>query len=82
VTREGSLLRIKPCVPVTWTEFEIATQFGSTRYEIKLTGVEGGADDLPPDVQCPSPGEFVITLKDDGGVRRITLPLAPVEPKQ
>ena len=37
VTREGPLLRIKPCVPATWTEFEISTQFGSTRYEIKLS---------------------------------------------
>jgi cyclic beta-1,2-glucan synthetase len=79
VTREGSLLRIKPCVPTSWTEFELSTQFGSTRYEIKLSRLEGGADDLPPDVQRPSPGEFLISLKDDGGVRSITLPLIAAE---
>ena len=67
VTREGSMLRIKPCVPATWNGFEVATQFGSTRYEIKLTRREGGADHLPPDVQVLSPGEFFISLKDDGG---------------
>jgi cyclic beta-1,2-glucan synthetase len=75
VTREGSLLRIKPCIPVTWTKFEVSTQFGATRYEIKLARLEDGADELPPDVQRPSPGEFLISLKDDGGVRSITLPL-------
>ena len=75
VSREGSLLRIKPCVPATWTGFEISTQFGSTRYEIKLSRLENGPDDLPPDVQRVSPGEFLISLKDDGGVRSITLPL-------
>jgi cyclic beta-1,2-glucan synthetase len=81
VTREGSLLRIKPCIPVTWSEFEISVQFGSTRYEIKLSTREGGAKDLPEDVQRPSPGEFLISLKDDGGVRSMTLPLYTAEPK-
>jgi cyclic beta-1,2-glucan synthetase len=75
VTREGALLRIKPCIPVTWPEFDISLQFGSTRYEIKLSRHRDGADDLPPDVQRLSPGEFLISLKDDGGVRSITLPL-------
>ncbi len=76
VNREGSLLRIKPCVPVTWTEFEVSTQFGSTRYEIKLTRRESEIDDLPPGVETPSPGEFLISLKDEGGVCSMSLPLA------
>ena len=81
VTREASLLRIKPCVPAIWSGFEISTQFGSTRYDIKLSRLENGADELPPDVQRVSPGEFLISLKDDGGVRSIALPLVAVEPK-
>ena len=81
VTREGSLLRIKPCVPAAWTGFEVSTQFGSTRYEIKLARLEGGADELPPDVQRLSPDEFLISLKDDGGFRSITLPLKAVQSK-
>jgi cyclic beta-1,2-glucan synthetase len=81
-TREGSLLRIKPCVPQTWTGFEISAQFGSTRYEIKLARLDDGAADLPPDVRRISPSEFLISLKDDGGVRSITLPLIAAGSKQ
>ena len=80
VTREGSLLRDQAMhSSTTWDGFEIATQFGSTRYEIKLSRRESGADDLPPDVQRPSPGEFLISMKDEGGVRSIVLPLMAVE---
>ncbi len=81
VSREGPLLRIKPCVPASWTEFEFATQFGATRYEIKLSGRESGADSLPADVQRPSPGEYLVSLKDDGGVRSLILPLIAAEDK-
>jgi cyclic beta-1,2-glucan synthetase len=76
VTREGPMLRIKPCVPDDWDEFEIATQFGTTRYEIKLTRREGDTDHAPPDVQVLSPREFLISLADEGGIRHIILPLA------
>ena len=75
VTREGSQLRIKPCIVSNWDGFEIATQFGATRYEIKLIRGESSADDASPDVQRLSPGEFLISMKDEGGVRSITLPL-------
>ena len=68
VTREGSLLRIKPCVPDDWDGFEIATQFGSTRYEIKLARREGGADTCRRMSSALSPGEFLISLKDEGGI--------------
>ena len=81
VTREGSLLRIKPCIVGNWVGFEVATQFGTTRYEIKLIRGEGSTDQVPPDVKRISPGEFLIALKDEGGVRRISLPFTAVEPK-
>ena len=76
ITREGSMLRIKPCVPDDWDEFEIAMQIASTRYEIKLTRHAGDADHTPQDVQVLSPREFLISLKDEGGTCRIELPLA------
>ena len=76
VTREGPMLRIKPCVPDDWNGFEVATQFGSTRYEIKLTRNAGEADQTPADVQVLSPREFLISLKNEGGIRNIVLPLA------
>ena len=34
-TREGDLLRIRPCIPNGWDEFEVALQFGQTRYSHK-----------------------------------------------
>jgi cyclic beta-1,2-glucan synthetase len=76
VTREGSMLRIKPCIPGDWDGFEVATQFGSTRYEIKLTRHLGNSDHALSDVQVLSPHEFLISLADDGGTRQIVLPLA------
>jgi cyclic beta-1,2-glucan synthetase len=79
VTREGSLLRIKPCIPGSWDGFEIATQFGNTLYEIKLVRGESKADAASADVQRISPSEFLISLKDEGGVRRVTLPLPAAE---
>ena len=75
VTREGNLLRIKPCVPDEWQEYEIVTRFGSTRYEIKLSR---GVDNAVPgasDVEVVSPGEYLIALEDTGGVREFTLQL-------
>ncbi len=76
VTREGPMLRIKPCIPGDWDGFEVAMQFGSTRYEIRLTRREDGADHMSPDVQVLSPREFLISLKDQGGTCRIELSLA------
>jgi Glycosyl hydrolase 36 superfamily, catalytic domain len=76
VTREGDMLRIKPCIPDDWGGYEITTQFGSTKYEIKLVRRESGADPSSPDVQILSPREFLISLKDGGGTCRIELSMA------
>ena len=81
ITREGSMLRIKPCVPDHWDEFEIAMQIASTRYEIKLTRHVGDTDHISPAVQVLSPREFLISLADEGGIRHIVLPLATAVPK-
>ena len=81
VTREGSQLRIKPCIVGQWDGFELAIKFGTTRYEIKLMRDDGKAEHKSPDVKRLSPGEFLIALQDEGGVRRITLPFSAVQPK-
>ncbi len=75
ITREGAKLRIKPCVPASWDEFEVSTQFGATRYEIKLLRSVIQSDQDGKDVEIIAPQEFLISLIDSGGVRRITLPL-------
>jgi cyclic beta-1,2-glucan synthetase len=82
VTRENNLLRIKPCVPNTWDEFEVKIQFGGTSYEITLTRRVSTAKEMFAGVEMVSPHEYLITLTDIGGVQKITLPLpeTPLKP--
>ena len=75
ITREGNLLRVKPCVPKEWDEFEVTTQFGKTRYELKLQRLDIAAYQPQSNVKLVSPNEYLITLQDIGGVRQITLPI-------
>jgi cyclic beta-1,2-glucan synthetase len=73
VTREGAKLRIKPCVPISWNEFEVSMQFGNTRYEIKLS--RKAPDISSEEIRKIAPGEFLISLVDSAGIRKIELPL-------
>ena len=75
VTREGTKLRIKPCVPRSWDQFEFKTRFGLTRYVIKFSRTGTVPTEVDPDVQTLSASEFLIALKDEGGDRTIILPL-------
>jgi len=74
-TWEGNKLRVKPCVPTAWNEFEVATQFGTTRYEIKLLRDAETPDHDSELVQIIAPNEFLISLVDAGGTHKIKLPL-------
>ncbi len=84
ISREGNLLRVKPCVPDDWNEFEVKLQFGATRYEIKLTRHDIQTVQTSHDIQTLSLHEFLIALKDEGGIRQIILPLsqAPFKTKK
>ncbi len=75
VAREGTKLRVKPCVPKAWEAYELEIQFATTRYEIRLSrhNVEFNTGD--DDIEIVAPQEFLISLVDSGGVRKITLPL-------
>ena len=77
MTREGNRLRVKPCISKEWAEFEISIQFGSTRYEIKVMRNIDGTARSSSDVKALPAGEFLISLKDGGGVQQILLPLGP-----
>jgi cyclic beta-1,2-glucan synthetase len=81
ITCEGHKLRVKPCIPDAWGEFEVTTQFGATRYEIKLTRNETAAYRALAEVEVVSPDEYLITLDDVGGVRQIILPVGKALPK-
>ncbi len=76
VTREGNKLRVKPCIPEEWPGFEVAMQIGAARYEIKVTRGSPPVSFPPAGVEVVSPGEFLISLADDGGVHAFELPLA------
>lgn len=75
VTREGNKLRIKPCVPATWKEFEVETQFGKSRYLIKLARSTVETSENDDQVEIISKQEFLITLIDTGREHKITLQL-------
>jgi cyclic beta-1,2-glucan synthetase len=79
ITREGDILRVKPCLPKGWDEFDVSMQFGATRYELKLTRLDMTADQTLcelEEVEVVSPHEYLITLRDVGGTRQIILPMA------
>ncbi len=76
VTREGDKLRVKPCIPVQWPGFDISLQIGTSRYEINVFRSQSTDGSLPHGVAVVAPGEFLISLKDDGKVHTIGLPLA------
>jgi cyclic beta-1,2-glucan synthetase len=78
ITREGNKLRIKPCVPDSWDEFEVIMQFDGSRYEIKMTRTDVSPGQLQPYVKVLSPYEFLISLQDKGSTVKIELPLASV----
>ncbi len=76
VTREANLLRVKPCILQSWEGFALSLQFGGTLYEIKITRGEGNIDGAQDDIEMISANEYLITLRDAGGIRKITLPIA------
>ncbi len=76
VTQEGNVLRIKPCIARDWHGFEFDWKFGETTYNIKVTIGDGSVYKKQKDVQKISAQEFTIVLRDDGGARQITLPMA------
>ena len=78
VTREGDILRIKPCVPKAWSEFKFTMQHGSTQYDFELSQNKNiSVGDI--DVVTVIPGkEYSVHLVDTGGVYKIILPLMSI----
>ena len=73
VVREGTKLRIKPCIPAGWTEFEVSLQHGTTRYEITVKRGATGQTMSAANVHRVSPSEYLIDLADTGGTTRLAL---------
>jgi cyclic beta-1,2-glucan synthetase len=73
-TVEGNTLRLDPCVPRAWKDFEIIFRRGTTRYEIAVdnhAGVCRGVVRLELDDQVLPDGSTYLTLVDDGATHRV-----------
>jgi cyclic beta-1,2-glucan synthetase len=63
----GSKLKVDPCVPAEWGQFEITYRFGSTTYQIKVANpnkVERGVRRVVVDGRAVE--AHVVELRDDG----------------
>ncbi|MGH6821037.1 MAG: GH36-type glycosyl hydrolase domain-containing protein, partial [Methylocella sp.] len=74
IVREGNMLRVKPCMPPEWNEFQVSLKYGATRHEITVRRGSGAATSSPQ-VQKISRSEYLIALQDKGGVVDIELAL-------
>jgi cyclic beta-1,2-glucan synthetase len=77
-TVEGNALRIDPCVPRAWRNFEIAFRHCTTRYEILVenhAGVCRGVVRLELDDQLLPHGSKHVVLVDDGATHRVRVTL-------
>ena len=67
VTKVGATLRIMPCVPRAWPEYEVAYRYGAATYRIRVLRPDGiqrtGARITVDGVTLTEP---IITLLDDG----------------
>jgi cyclic beta-1,2-glucan synthetase len=74
--RRGSTFEMDPCIPSSWSEYEVAWRLGRTRYEIAVSNpdhrcrgiAEATLDGAPADPRA-------IALVDDGGTHRVKLVL-------
>ena len=73
-TVESTTLRLDPCVPRAWREFEIVFWHNKTRYEVSVdnqAGVCRGIARLELDDQALPQGSTSVTLVDDGVIHRV-----------
>jgi cyclic beta-1,2-glucan synthetase len=69
VNLRGRILSINPCIPRTWSGFEITYRYGSSRYRISVEnprGVSQGVVQASLDGRHIASAPYEITLVDDG----------------
>ncbi|HXC50931.1 MAG TPA: glucoamylase family protein [Candidatus Limnocylindrales bacterium] len=74
----GSVLRIEPCVPKTWPEYEMVYRHGSARYQIAVENPRGagrGVTLVEIDGVASRTGVAEIPLVDDGGAHLVRVVL-------
>jgi cellobiose phosphorylase len=80
--KQGAALRIDPCIPRHWQQFEIRYRHGSSLYRIRVENPEGvcrGVSRLTLDGSELS-RETLIPLSDDGHEHRIQVVLGSAVP--
>jgi cyclic beta-1,2-glucan synthetase len=71
---EGNTLRLDPCVPRAWRDFDIVFQHRTARYEVSIdnhAGVCRGIARLELDDQLQPDDSTHLTLVDDGATHRV-----------
>ncbi|HWR61572.1 MAG TPA: glycosyl transferase, partial [Clostridia bacterium] len=81
--KKGDKLYIEPCIPHSWSRFEMSYRSGKANYRIEVrnpdavtSGVLSVAIDGKP---CP---EGFVSLSDDGGYHRIEVVMGKTEPEK
>jgi cyclic beta-1,2-glucan synthetase len=70
--RRGEKFQVEPCIPSSWSEYEIVWRFGRTRYEITVSNPEGrcrGVSEAELDGSPVDPR--ALPLSDDGVTHRV-----------
>lgn len=69
---KAGILRLKPCIPPEWPEFELSYRYGGSKYEILLKNPHGISSgkvifqlDSGPEIEA-------IELRDDGRLHRVS----------
>ena len=78
--RRGATFIVDPCIPSSWTEYEIAWRFRTTRYEITVSNPDRrcrGVIEAAVDGAAVNPA--AIPLVDDGGVHQVRVVLGSRE---
>jgi cellobiose phosphorylase len=71
--REGSALRIAPCLPVDWTTFSAQYRYGETAYHIAVTQTIDGASGQQMNVDGVDVRDTIVSLVDDRQEHRVAV---------
>ena len=80
---KGNRLRIEPCIPSSWGEFEIRYRYGTAQYVIKVQNPEGVCGGVAESEIDGMPlGGSEITLADDGRTHYVRVVLGAGRPSK
>ena len=75
IVKEGNTLRVKPSIPAIWPEAEVTIRYGRATYQLKFARGLMTQGEASSDVISTGNGDYIVTLRDDGAIHMITLPV-------